>query len=432
MTDKNTVKQLPKLRVLVVLPLYGGSLPVGRYAASGLAELGHSVEVFEAPEFHTAFSAFRKLKIGTDRLQDLENHYLHLLGQAVVAKSQAFEPDIVLAMAQAPLDRQSLKRLRSDGVVTAMWFVEDYRLFTYWRAFAPWYDIFAVIQKEPFVSELKNIGVDGHLYLPLAAHPEFHRPLSLSSVERKMYGSDISFLGAGYPNRRNAFKKLTNYDFKIWGSEWDHDELLAPFVQRKGARIEPIEAVKIFNATKVNLNLHSSVNPRATVVPGDFVNPRVFEIAACGAFQIVDQRALMPELYSEDEMALFSSMEGLKDRIDFFLGRPEERQAITERSRSRTLKDHTYAQRMEKLLSFVREKKLDFPTRRHKEAPLQGLPPELAQEVSALIERLKLPQDVGFDDLIWALRNEKGELTSLETSLLFLDEFQKQYKKKIG
>jgi len=33
--------QLPQLRVLVVLPLYGGSLPIGRYCATALAGLGY-------------------------------------------------------------------------------------------------------------------------------------------------------------------------------------------------------------------------------------------------------------------------------------------------------------------------------------------------------------------------------------------------------
>jgi len=48
-------------------------------------------------------------------------------------------------------------------------------------------------------------------------------------------------------------------------------------------------------------------------------------------------------------------------------------------------------------------------------------------EVAALLSRLSLPADVCFDDLIWAVRSRQGELTPLETSLLFLDEWRKQY-----
>jgi spore maturation protein CgeB len=144
------------MRVLVVLPLYGGSLPVGRYCASALAELGHLVEVFEAPDFHASFQALKGLKVTSDRLQYLENSYLQIVSQAVLAKVETFEPDLVLALAQAPLSIQALKRLRRDGVATAMWFVEDHRLFTYWQAFAPHYDYFAVIQKGDFFDQLRH------------------------------------------------------------------------------------------------------------------------------------------------------------------------------------------------------------------------------------------------------------------------------------
>ena len=141
-------------RILVVLPFYGGSLPIGRYCVEALRETGRLVDVFEAPEFFSAFSALKNLRVGVERLEFLENAFLQTVSQAILAKVEAFEPDLVLSMAQAPLSRQALKRLRADKVPTAMWFMEDFRLFTYWRAFAPYYDVFAVIQKEPFLAEL--------------------------------------------------------------------------------------------------------------------------------------------------------------------------------------------------------------------------------------------------------------------------------------
>ncbi len=281
----------PGLRVLVVLPLYGGSLPVARYCARALTSLGHTVECFEAPDFHPSFTALKRLRVSTERLDYLENSFLQLLGQAVLAKVESFAPDLVLALAQAPLSRQTLKRLRKDGVPTAMWFVEDYRLFTYWRAFAPWYDFFAVIQKNPFLDELAAHGVDNALYLPMAADPEVHRPLELTPIERRKYGSGLSFVGAGYANRRLAFRQLLHLDLKIWGSDWDGDSVLARYLQLDGARVSTEDAVKVFNASAINLNLHSSVSADELVPAGDFVNPRTFELAACGAFQLVDRRS---------------------------------------------------------------------------------------------------------------------------------------------
>ena len=432
-------------RILVVLPFYGGSLPVGRHCAHALRDIGCLVDVFEAPEFHGAFQALKGLKVSGGRLEFLENSYLNLVGEAVLAQVERFQPDLVLAMAQAPLSRKILKRLRHNGVPTAMWFVEDYRLFTYWRAFAPFYDLFAVIQKQPFLDELAAQGVENVLYLPMAALPELYRPLGdgpgedgLSPAEKNEFGADLSFMGAGYPNRRRAFRELTDYDFKIWGTEWEDEPLLEPHLRLKGVRISPEQSVRIFNAAKINLNLHSSVRAEETVSRGDFVNPRTFEVAACGAFQLVDERQLLPELFGPDELAVFSSLEDLKSKIDYYLDRPEERAAIAARGRERVLRDHTYQARMRALLNFAAERLPDWPRSRQSAPWPAGLPESLTRELETLAEKLQLPQlgrrpdgeeggGTDFDTLIAALRQHSGRLSGLESALLFLDEWKKQY-----
>ena len=416
------------LRMLVVLPMYGGSLPVGRSCAAALAGLGHTVEVFEAPAFHSAFTALKALRVTSDRLEYLENSFLQTVSQAVAAKVETFCPDLVLALAQAPLSRQVLKRLRRDGVATAMWFVEDHRLFTYWQAFAPFYDLFAVIQKEPFFEKLAAIGQKNVLYLPLAADPAVHRPLALTPVERRRYGAEVSFMGAGYPNRRLAFRELAGVDLGIFGSEWEGDTDLAARVRLGGRRVDTEETVKIFNAATVNLNLHSSLSTDDPVPGGDFVNPRTFELALCGAFQLVDRRTLLPELFDDDELAQFGSLPELKERLAYFLAHPEARAAFAARARQRALTDHTYATRMENLLAFAAARLPDWPRRsRDASGALAALPEAMRGEVAALLSRLSLPVDVCFDDLIWAVRSRQGELTPLETSLLFLDEWRRQY-----
>ena len=420
------------MRILVVLPLYGGSLPIGRYCTAALRQLGHLVEVFEAPDFYPTYTALQGLRVGTDRLQFLENSYLQVVSQAVLAKVETFEPDLVLAQAQAPLSIQALKRLRRDGVTTAMWFVEDFRLFTYWKGFAPYYDVFAVIQKDKLFDELQAIGVNNVLYLPLAALPEVHKPLELSTAEQRKFGSDVSFMGAGYTNRRVAFRELIRHDFKLWGTDWDGDSVLEPYVQMGGARVSSEDCVRIFNATKVNINLHSSMQAKELVTGGDFINPRTFEIAACRAFQLVDRRSLMPEAFAEDELATFGSMEELQEKITHSLAHPEERLAIAARGQARVLREHTYAVRMRTLLDFVAERLPGWPRPRAQAPAAEGLPPELAQDIKALMDRLTLPADTSFEDLVWAIRQQQGTLNELDAAVLFLDEWRKLYAKKGG
>ncbi|MDL2290844.1 glycosyltransferase [Desulfovibrio sp. OttesenSCG-928-F20] len=414
------------LRVLVVLPFYGGSLPVGRFAVQGLREAGCLVDVFEAPSFYPAYEAINELRVGSDRLDAVQNNFLHFISQAVLAKVDAFAPDMVLALAQAPLSRPTLKRLKREGVLTAMWFVEDFRLFTYWRAFAPLYDIFAVIQKEPFMQELAHIGVEHAPYLPLAALPSLHRPLELDPAEKKEFGSPLSFVGAGYANRRKAFVQLLDQGLKIWGTEWDGEAALTPALQRNGARISSEDCVRIFNASLINLNLHSHINAETLVSRGDFVNPRTFEIAACEAFQLVDRRTLLPELFAEDELALFDSLEELKDLIRHYRDRPEERSAMAARARVRVLSEHTYAVRMKSLLDYAGAHFPAFGERKSPDWP-QNMPEEMRTALEDLTCRFNLPATASFSDVVSAVRTGSEELSELDSALLFLDEWRKLY-----
>lgn len=412
-------------RILLVLPMYGGSLPVGRYCENALRSLGHIVETFEAPGFYGAFSALKNLRVGTDRLDYLENSFLQVVSQAVLAKVEAFAPDLVLAMAQAPLSRQALSRLRRDKVTTAMWFVEDHEVFPYWQAFAPLYDVFAVIQKGDFPRKLVETGQPNSIYLPMAADPSVHRPLELSTVERRRYGSELSFVGAGYPNRRLAFRQLAGFDLRIWGNDWDGETVLTSFLQRQGERIETEEVVKIFNASAINLNLHSSVRPGVLVGDGDFVNPRTFELAACGAFQLTDQRELLPELFADGELALFSDMPEFLQAIEHYRLHPAERAKIAAKAQARVLAEHTYAHRMQTLLEHA---EAFMPGKKIVSVPWHDeIPDSLRGELNALLARIGLAPDVTFDDLVWTVRSRQGELDRLETAILFLDEWKKQY-----
>ncbi len=419
----------PSLRILVVLPFYGGSLPIGTYCIQALQNLGHTVNFFDAPQFYSAFNALKTLRVGSQRLEQLEGSFLQVISQAILAQVESFKPDMVLALAQAPMSRQTLMRLKKLAIPTAMWFVEDFKIFTYWRAFAPLYDVFAVIQKEPFLTELSNIEQHNALYLPMAALADFHTKQVLTQQEMKTYGADIAFLGAGYPNRRLAFRQFSLKDFKIWGTEWDGESVLAKHVQKNGARISPEEAVKIYSATKINLNLHSSVQAKELVPQGDFVNPRTFELAAMGAFQLVDKRELMPELFPHNTLATFAHAEEMYAMSEYYLQHEAEREQMAKAAQEHVLKHHTYEKRMQSLLEHMEKVCGAWKVQDRRETLPKNLPEHVQEEFLQLLDRLHISTDASFDDVLERVRSQTGKLSPLETSLLFLDAWKEQYKK---
>ncbi|MDH4084091.1 MAG: glycosyltransferase, partial [Nitrospira sp.] len=342
-----------QLHVAVVGPIYGGSLPIARYVVRALGELGHRVTWIDHSVHHASYEAFGFFREERYRLT-VQSRFADVLSFSTIAKIAEDPPDLVLAIAQAPLTLAVLQHLRKKKFTTAMWFVENYRHLTYWRQLAGGYDYWFVIQQAECIEALKRAGAMQVHYLPMAADPAVHHPVTLTTDEYQEYGADVSFVGAGYDNRRNLLPRWLSkeWTFKLWGNEWDGATDLSSVLQRNGARIDTDACVKVFNATAVNLNLHSSSGTGLDAHP-DFVNPRTFELAACGAFQLVDERTLLPELFSPDEMVSFRSPDDVPSLIRTWLKDSVGRCAHAEAARRRVLQQHTYRHRLQDLLAAV-------------------------------------------------------------------------------
>ncbi|MBI5636660.1 MAG: glycosyltransferase [Nitrospinae bacterium] len=343
-----------KPRILLAGPIYGGTETTFRYVKEALTALGADVAAFDATAFKQSYFLMDEVTPNETHRHQLKALYSNVLGEAMVAMADDRKPDLILVMAQAPLDVGALARLRQLKIPIAFWFVEDFRTLKYWDRVAPYYDYFFTIQRGEFHERLGKAGARCVAYLPQASAPLHHKPLPLSPEDTKRYGSDISFMGAGYNNRRVFFSGLLDYDFKIWGTEWELSSAVGQRVANRNRRLSPEEYIKIFSASKINLNLHSSIMNAGIDPVGDFVNPRVFELAACGAFQLADMRSELPALMQPGkEIETYASLEELRGKIDRYLKHPEEREAIARAGRERTLEDHTFERRMEELLAVI-------------------------------------------------------------------------------
>ncbi len=409
----------------VVGPLYGGTLPVTHSAIRALLSMNQRVRSFDMSPFYRNYADLEGWVGDKTRRGALEGYYVEMLSQ-IVLESVAEKPvDIVLCLAQAPLSFRALKELRSRGIITAMWFIEDGRRFTSWEHLAPHYDYFFVIQKDGFPQRVEAAGAGRAIYLPTACDPVVHRPLSAEEIgEPSRWGSQLSFVGAGYNNRQQMFASLANRDFKIWGTEWSSMPPFDHLVQEGGRRIAPEEYVKIFNASPINLNLHSSSERDGVEPNGDFVNPRTFELAACGAFQLVDNRTLMPEVFEVGpEMVTFADLQELESKADYYLAHPAERRATADASRARALRDHTYERRLESMLGYIYADRYEQLQARESSGPWTRTL-KAAKEFPELEERLQRLHERGEDpkiqNLIAEIQLQKGKLSEIEMKLLFL------------
>lgn len=418
----------PKIAVLG--PLQGGTLPIGQYTTSALTALGQRVRGIDMSGFNKSYELVDSLIFDSTRRNLARQTYVETLS-SMLLESFAEKPiDILICMAQAPISARALQELRRQGVVTVLWFVEDYLRFTYWKEMSKYYDFVFTIQKGECIESIRAAGA-GHVhYLPTACDPRFHVPLSVSAEDREKWGSPISFVGAGYHNRQQAFASLAHYPFKIWGSEWPGCKPFDRMVQENSRRIAPEEYIKIFNTTDININLHSSSERDGVDPTGDFLNPRTFELASCEAFQLVDERALLSEAFKAgEEVVTFTSIADLKEKIDYYSTRPEERKRIARKGRERVLRDHTYEKRMEEMLSVIYSQAYQKLKTRQQSSPWSDMirraevDPELRERCQKAFERGEEPV---LDGLVADITTGKGNLSETEQKLLFLFHVRKQ------
>lgn len=418
-----------RLHVAVVGPIYGGSLPIARYAATALESLGHRVSWVDHSPHHDSYMALGRLREQRQSLT-VQSKFAELLSLHTLARLAEDPPDLVLALAQAPLTLPFLEQVRRKKFITAMWFVENYRHLTYWQQMAGGYDHWFVIQTGACFDALRHAGARHITYLPMAADLSVHRPVTLSQDEQREFGADLSFVGAGYPNRRALLPRLLSNDWtlKIWGNEWDGATALAGAVQRQGARIDTETCVKVFNASRINLNLHSctgdGLDPEA-----DFVNPRTFELAACGAFQLVDRRSLLPALFTSNEMAIFNSPDDLAKEIPRWLQEPAARAVMGVAARRRVEAEHTYVHRMKELLSQVgmaQPDRIGMLLRGERQADRLAARSEATPELIPLLRSFPADQRVELQDIAARIRSRgpSATLSRDELLLLMLDEYR--------
>ncbi|MNX10193.1 Spore protein YkvP [compost metagenome] len=279
----------------------------------------------------------------------------------MLAQAAQVRPDLVLVMnglhVFPPEHAAHIDEIRAMGIRTAVWFVDDPYLSDETASLALHYD-------EVFTHELtgvslyKEIGCRNVHYLPLAASLELFRP----QPAQPQYQYDICFIGNAFWNRVALFDGMASFlegkKVFIAGGFWDrlsNMEKLASCVQH--GWIDPEETVRYYNGAKIVINVHRPTqagqdNRNSRDLAGRSINPRTYEISACGTFQITDIREDLTRYYRPGyDIETFSSSQELQEKITYYLEHEQERITMAWRSLWTTRKHHTYRDRVSRLLA---------------------------------------------------------------------------------
>ena len=196
----------------------------------------------------------------------------------------------------------------------------------------------------------QELGARRMACLPyVAVDPALHVPQPLTDVPRE-YLCDIGFVGTLLPHnlyseRVAALEGLRDFDLGIWSIHELPKSLRAHYRGRAlgGSMLQVLSSVKI------SINVH-----------GDFMryggNMRLFESAALGAFQLVDDRPGVREWFTVGEhLDVFRDVDELRDKVAHYLAHDDERRQMAAAAREHVLKTHTYAHRLARVEALLGE-----------------------------------------------------------------------------
>jgi len=210
---------------------------------------------------------------------------------------------------------------------------------------------------DPFyVDKIKQYGIINVSYLPLATDEDIYKKVKLSEEEKREYGFDICFVGGPFKKRLDVLSKLKEFNLGVFGDGWEgyllkHSGRVVGFYKGK-AMGEKV--LKIYSASKIVMNIHHDQSVHG-------VNTRTFDIPACGAFEMVDYKPDMENLFSVGkEIVCFKSDDELVEMIRYYLSHPQERKMIAESGSKRVLSSHTWTHRAKQVVKELSEKNILF------------------------------------------------------------------------
>lgn len=210
------------------------------------------------------------------------------------------------------------------------------------------------------INGITRFGETGYynvIYSPFSCN---HRLYTIQSLP-KLY--DVSFVGGFHPYRDWVIKKIrrAGIEVSVWGPGWNNE-----FVQ-------PLRMIKIFNQSRINLNLSNCVswnlryllsslsavrNTLSSTKTREMVKFRQFEINTCGAFQLSYYAEGLEHYYEiGKEIAIYLDTDDLIEKIRYYLKHKDEREKIATAGYRRSLAEHTMEKRLRNLLQDIEQNK---------------------------------------------------------------------------
>lgn len=330
-----------------VNPLYAGAF--GLYWEKALKQMGHEVETVLISKAYVeiAHSPIDPIFGAFARRLPIANHFSErIIGARLLQKIKRFKPDFMLVDSGNSISPDILKTIKEQiKIPIANWLLDDPVHHQNWKNVTKSFSLYdCIFVFDPYyVPEFIKLGAKRVEYLPPACDMEIHRDAGPGLGEKR----DLCFVGTITPSRAEILSRLSDLDLNIW--TWNPGSLPKRLRSQKyyKGKVWGEEISRIYNSSKIAINIHHPQSMWGT-------NLRTFEIASSGAFQLVDFKKELANLFKiGEELVCYNNTEELIELIKYYLNKPEKRIEIALKAQKRAQSEHTYIHRFTRMLSVI-------------------------------------------------------------------------------
>jgi spore maturation protein CgeB len=254
------------------------------------------------------------------------------------------DPAIVLVLEGVQLPPEMVADLKRDSrALWVNWFCDERRTHGSISALAAAYDIVYVAGSA--VAEAgENVGLPPMRYLPPGCDPSVHRPMR----SRDQFRANVVFAGTATPHREQLLSELVEFGLAVWGPGWRRTRLRD---YCRGELLEHGDYIRAYAGASVAVNVQCSDENQGED-PG--CNRRLFELAAIGVPQVVEDRPDIHRHFREGSEILVARSSGdFKSLLAEALQDRAWSEQVAAGARQRALTEHTYMHRLAAMLREV-------------------------------------------------------------------------------
>jgi spore maturation protein CgeB len=367
-----------------------------------LVEMGHEVIPFskDVTWHFTEYQNYETSPEERSRFLEYKSVLQSNLIEEIAAAHKAKQIDLFFSYFWSDVcEPQTIERIKSMGIKTLNWYCNGSYQFELVAELAPHYD-WCLVPEKFRLRDYTAIGARP-IYCQEAANPRIYKPYDLP------VDIDVAFVGQAYGDRPAYIRHLLDQqiDVRAFGYGWNRFSELAESAvgvpdQPQGAKrilriarkltrprgwqavrdrlsrtresrlnggrpespsritlparvtggvLSDLEMIQLYSRSKINLGFSTCGETHQTGERIMQIRLRDFEVPMSGGFYMVEYMEELEEFFEiGKEIVCYADPSDLADKIKYYLGHDQEREAIRRAGRDRCLRDHTWQKRFGK------------------------------------------------------------------------------------